>query len=172
MLTPSGRPKKSSILAVISSCAVGIVTSVVPVLPVSSAFPSSCDAFVVSFAASFSNLAITTSGSTRRLRLLASYFNSVTAAYSPIRWDSSSVRSGISLPQAVMDNIIAHNKAPHTIFLLRPVIVRSFSSFLSVASLIAFLFQYNIDSGNYKSNYAYHEEKYGLLQDRCAPVII
>ena len=79
---------------------------------------------------------------------------------------------GISLPQAVMDNIIAHNKAPHTIFLLRPVIVRSFSSFLSIASLIAFLFQYNIDSGNYKSNYAYHEEKYGLLQDWCAPVII
>ena len=169
MLTPSGRPKKSSILAVISFCAVGIVTSVVPVLPVSSAFSSSCDA---SFAASFSNLAITISGSTRRLRLLASYFNKVTAAYSPTRWDSSSVRSGISLPQAVMDNIIAHNKAPHTIFLLRPVIVRSFSSFLSIASLIAFLFQYNIDSGNYKSNYAYHEEKYGLLQDRCAPVII
>ena len=123
MLTPSGSPKKSSMLAVISSCAVGIVTSVVPVLPVSSAFASSCAAFAASLAASFSNLAITISGSTRRLRLLASYFSSVTAAYSPTRWDSSSVRSGISLPQAVMDNIIVHNKAPHTMFLLRPVII-------------------------------------------------
>ena len=47
-----------------------------------------------------------------------------------------------------------------------------FSFLLALTSLITFLFQYNIDSGNYKSNYTYHEEKYGLLQDRCAPVII
>ena len=47
-----------------------------------------------------------------------------------------------------------------------------FSFLLALTSLITFLFQYNIDSGDYKSNYAYHKEKYGLLQDRCAPVII